>query len=107
MTHDVQVKSSIVLPWVLTCVFAGGTLLASVGLSVATVNMPGHSPQLKDAADTAALLFCLVSLGGGCIASAIARSDRTKRRQIAWAAFGVAVLGAIVTAILMLLAIGW
>ena len=104
MTHDVQVKSSIVLPWILTCVFAGGTLVASVGVSVATVNMPGQSPSLKDAANITALVFCLVSLGGGGIASAIARSDRTKRRIIAGAALGVAVLGAIVTAVLMVLA---
>jgi len=104
MTHDVRVKRSIVLPWVLTCIVAVGALVASVGVSLATVNMPGHSPYLKDAANTAALLFCLVSLGGG-IASAIARSDDTKRRVIAGVALGVAVLGAAVTAILMTLAI--
>lgn len=105
MTHDVRVKRSIVLPWVLTCIVAVGALVASVGVSLATVNMPGHSPYLKDAANTAALLFCLVSLGGGGIASAIARSDDTKRRVIAGVALGVAVLGAAVTAILMTLAI--
>lgn len=106
MTHDVRVKTSIVLPWVLTCVVAAGALVASVGVSVATVNMPGHSPQLKDAANTAALLFCLVALGGGPIASVIVRSHSTKPRIIAWVALGVAVLGAVVTTVLMTLAIG-
>ncbi|MFB8188307.1 hypothetical protein ACFC14_03215 [Microbacterium sp. NPDC055988] len=68
--------------------------------------MPDHSPYLKDAANTTALIFCLVSLVGGGVASRFVRSNETKRRSIAWMTLGAAVLGAVVTAVLMTLAIG-
>ncbi|WP_337001785.1 MULTISPECIES: hypothetical protein [unclassified Microbacterium] len=92
------------MPWLLTVFVAVGTLLASVITSIATVNMPGDSPSLKDAANTAALVFCVVSVAGGAVASLLFRSSATKRRVIAWMALGVAVLGAVVTLTLMMTA---
>ncbi|WP_146114839.1 hypothetical protein [Microbacterium sp. MYb45] len=64
MTHDDRVRKSIALPWFLAGIVASGTLAASVAVTIATVNMPGHSPSLKDAANVTALVFCLVSLCG-------------------------------------------
>lgn len=99
-------RTSIVVPWVLACIVAIGTLVASVGVSISTASLPGHSPYLKDAANITALVFCLVSLVGGGVASRFVRSNEAKRRSVAWTALGVAVLGAVVTAVLMTLAIG-
>lgn len=104
MAHDDRVKRSIVLLWVLACVTALGTLVAAVVVSLVTVNMPGHSPELKDAANTSALIFCLISLGGGAIATLSARSSRTKRRVASWATFGTALVGTLATAALLILA---
>jgi hypothetical protein len=95
---------STVLPWSLTVVVAIGTVVISIGTSIATVNMPGDSPQLKDAANVAALVFCLLSLVGGTIVSYAAHGSAPRRRTIAWAAFGTAALGTVVTTILLTLA---
>ncbi|PRB12572.1 hypothetical protein CQ042_15225 [Microbacterium sp. MYb62] len=104
ITNGDLVKTSIALPWILACVVAIGTLVASVSVSVATINMPGDSPYLKDAANATALIFCLVALIGGATGSLILRSAEKKRRLVAWATCGTTVLGAIVTTILMALA---
>ncbi|NJI57823.1 MULTISPECIES: hypothetical protein [Microbacterium] len=104
MTHDDRVRKSIALLWLLAGIVASGTLAASVAVTIATVNMPGHSPSLKDAANVTALVFCLVSLCGGAIATLSARSSRTKRRVTSWATFGTALVGALVTAALLILA---
>lgn len=97
-------KASISIPWVLAIIVAMTTLVASVGVSISTVNMPGQSPSLKDAANITALVFCIVSLGGGGAASMIVGADRAKRRVVAWWTLNVTVVGAITTTILMVLA---
>ena len=97
-------KTSIALPWALAVIVAMVDLVASVGVSISTVNMPGQSPSLKDAANITALVFCFVSLGGGGIASMIVGADSAKRRVVAWGVLSATAVGAIMTTILMVLA---
>ena len=97
-------KTSVGVLWVLSCIVAVGTLVVSVGVSFATMNMPGDSPSLKDAATLTALVFGLVALRGGAVASLAWHSNAARRRLIAWATFATAFLGAIVTTLLLTIA---